>query len=324
MSDANQSGMIELDKVTKYYGNFPAITDVSFQVKKGEILGLLGPNGAGKTTCMKIVTGFMPPTSGRVTVAGHDVIAESVEARRHIGYMPETVPLYTDMSVEDYLTFMGRIRGMSGSRIRQRIDDVIGICHLEDYQSAYISKLSKGFRQRLGLAQAILHEPDVLILDEPTIGIDPIQVVETRQLIKGLGVEHTLIVSTHILPEVSMICGRVAIIHEGEIVAEDSPENLATRLRGGDRIEMDVRGPEKEVVQTLRAVKGVEDVSRASDAAQGYASFVIDAGHEPKLRAQLAQAVVSRGWDLLRMESVDMTLEEIFLRLTTSEEETGA
>ena len=316
--------MIEVDKVTKYFGGFPAITDISFRAEKGEILGFLGPNGAGKTTTMKVITGFMPPSSGRVTVAGYDVVTESVEARRHIGYLPETVPLYGDMTVDDYLTFMGRIRGMSRPDIRRRIGDVIGICHLEEYKSSYISKLSKGFRQRVGIAQAILHEPDVLVLDEPTIGIDPIQVVETRQLIKSLGGEHTLIVSTHILPEVSTICERVIIIHEGQIVAVDRPENLGSRLRGAERIELDVRGRTEDVMRSLRDVEGVTDVEQTPADDGGISSYVVQAEHASEVRAQLASAVVRGGWDLLRLDSVGMTLEEIFLQLTTSEEAPGA
>ncbi len=312
--------MIELENVSKYYGNFPAITDISFRVEKGEILGFLGPNGAGKTTTMKIITGFMPPSSGRCTVAGYDIVAQSLEARKRIGYLPETVPLYTDMTVEDYLWFMGRIRGMGREYIRKRINDVIEICRLGDYQSSHISKLSKGFRQRVGIAQAILHEPDVLILDEPTIGIDPIQVVETRQLIKGLGGEHTLIVSTHILPEVSMICQRVIIIHEGQIVAVDKPENLASRLRGVERIEMDVEGPQREVVRALEGVEGVQQVTRQPVMGKPYNTCVVEANHGVDIRPQLAAEVVHGGWKLLRLESVGMTLEEIFLRLTTSEE----
>ena len=313
--------MIELDSVSKYFGSFPAITDITFRVEKGEVLGFLGPNGAGKTTTMKIITGFMPPSSGTAVVADFDVVTQSVEARRRIGYMPETVPLYTDMTVADYLTFMGRIRGMSRQYIHRRIDEVIGICHLEEYAYSLISKLSKGFRQRVGIAQSILHEPEVLILDEPTIGIDPIQVVETRQLIRDLGGEHTLIVSTHILPEVSMICERVIIIHEGQIVAIDRPENLAERLRGVERIQMDVQGPTKAVIKILKEVDGVQDVEKQRQADGAPANtYEVEATHGSDVRAKLAAAVVQRGWDLLRLESVGMTLEEIFLRLTTTEE----
>ena len=312
--------MIEVNKVTKYFGNFPAITDISFRVEAGEVLGFLGPNGAGKSTTMKIITGFMPPSTGTVSVAGYDIVEESLQARRHIGYLPETVPLYLDMSVEDYLGFMGRIRGMSGRDIRRRVDEVIGVCRLGEYHDSYISKLSKGFRQRVGIAQAILHEPDVLVLDEPTIGIDPIQVVETRQLIKDLGGDHTVIVSTHILPEVSMICERVIIIHEGAIVAVDRPENLATRLRGVERIEMDISGPRNDVMRALRDVGGVVDVARMPAEDQPFASYVVEATQGTEVRAQLASEVVHGGWELFKLESVSMTLEEIFLTLTTTEE----
>ena len=312
--------MIELKGVTKYFGDFPAITDISFKVEKGERVGFLGPNGAGKSTTMKIITGFMPPSSGDVAVAGYDIVSQSLEARRHIGYMPETVPLYTDMVVDDYLRFMGTIRGMSRKDIRRRTDEVIGICGLKDYRSSIIGKLSKGYRQRLGVAQSILHEPDVLIMDEPTIGIDPIQVVETRELIKSLGGDHTLMVSTHILPEVTTICERVIIIHEGQIVAVDTPDNLAIRLRGGERIELDVMGPRREVTRAMQSVEGVQDVARISGDQSGLSTYVADTDPEADVAARLASAVVGGGWELRRLESVTMTLEEIFLKLTTDEE----
>jgi ABC-2 type transport system ATP-binding protein len=312
--------MIELEQVTKYFGSYPAITDISFSVDQGEVLGFLGPNGAGKSTTMKIVTGFMPPSSGSVTVAGYDIVSESLSARRHIGYLPETVPLYTEMTVEDYLEFMGRIRGMSRKWLQDRIPEVIDICRLGDYRSSFIGKLSKGFRQRVGIAQSILHDPDILIMDEPTIGIDPIQVVETRQLIKDLGGEHTLIVSTHILPEVSMICERVIIIHEGQIVAVDRPDNLASRLRGVERIELEVRGRRREVEAAIKGVEGVLEVETLpEDEDDGGTTFRVDARHGVDVRAQIASAVVRNDWDLLRLEALGMTLEEIFLRLTTEE-----
>ena len=312
--------MIQVEGVTKYFGSFPAVTNISFNVEKGEVLGFLGPNGAGKSTTMKILTGFLPPSSGSVRIAGYDIVSESLEARRHIGYLPETVPLYTDMTVHDYLGFMGRIRGMSRDSVARRIPEVIDICRLEDYRSTHISKLSKGFRQRVGIAQAIIHEPDVLVLDEPTIGIDPIQVVETRQLIKSLGGEHTVIVSTHILPEVSMICERVVIIHEGEIVAVDRPETLASSLRGVERIELEVRGPQRDVANALSHVEGVRDVVRTPGDTTGVSRFKVEATMGSEIRAELAVEVVNGGWDLLRLESIGMSLEEIFLRLTTSED----
>ncbi|MFH1140686.1 MAG: ATP-binding cassette domain-containing protein [Chloroflexota bacterium] len=309
--------MIEVDHLTKYYGDFPAISNVSFTAAKGEVLGFLGPNAAGKTTTMRILTGFMPPTSGTARIAGHDVVTESLDARKRIGYLPETVPLYTDMTVKSYLAFMGTIRGMDNKAIRRRIGDVVQICHLEDYYNSIIGKLSKGFRQRLGIAQAILHEPDVLVLDEPTIGIDPIQVVETRQLIRGLGGEHTVILSTHILPEVSMICQRVIIIHEGEVVAVDTPEHLAERLEATERILLEVRGPTNQVAKAIRDIPGVQDVTYAEEG--GKAVYNVTCRRSEDMRAGIARAVVEHGWQLMRLESVTMSLEEIFLRLTAAE-----
>ena len=309
--------MVEVDNLTKYYGDFPAIENISFTVNRGEILGFLGPNGAGKTTAMRVLTGFMPPTSGSVRIAGFDVVDNSLEVRRHIGYLPETVPLYTEMSVEDYLDFMGRIRGMSKQWRKRRISDVIGMCRLEEYQSSLIGKLSKGFRQRVGIAQAVLHEPEVLIMDEPTIGIDPIQVVETRNLIKSFGGDHTVILSTHILPEVSMVCERVIIIHEGQVVAIDRPDNLSERLRGTERIEVDIRGPATEVMASLRDIPGVQEVTRTDR--QGVASYDIETISGADLREQISNLVYQRGWGLLRLQPIQMSLEEIFLRLTVTE-----
>ena len=312
------ANMIEVRGLTKYYGDFPAIEDVTFDVKKGEILGFLGPNAAGKTTTMRTITGFMPPTSGTATVAGFDVVKQSLEARRRIGYLPETVPLYTDMTVEGYLKFMGTLRSMNPKRIKVRTGEVIDICRLGNYRKTIIGKLSKGYRQRVGIAQAVLHEPEVLILDEPTIGIDPIQVVDTRSLIKDLGKEHTIIISTHILPEVSMVCKRVLIIHEGQIMAEDSPKNLAERLQGVDKIEAEIRGPEEEVTRALEGIKGVLRVSHSSDGDRG--SYTIEATRGLDLRSTISKVVISNGWGLLTIQLVGMSLEEIFLKLTTDED----
>ncbi len=309
---------IEVEHLTKYYGHFPAITDVSFSVAKGEILGFLGPNGAGKTTTMKILTGFMPPTSGVARIAGYDVVSQSLDARRQIGYLPETVPLYTDMTIRGYLGFMGTIRGMERAHIRRRIDDVVDICNLGDYRDSLIGKLSKGFRQRVGIAQAIIHEPDILILDEPTIGIDPIQVVETRQLIKGLGKDHTLIVSTHILPEVSAICERVIIIHEGEVVAVDRPENLSKRLQLVERTVVEIRGPTSDVASALRSIEGVQDVTFEAQGGDT-AVYTVSSRRGHDLREDVSRVAVQQDWGLLKLEAVAMTLEEIFLRLTTEE-----
>ena len=304
--------------LTKIYRGRKVVNEVNLAVTQGEIVGLLGPNGAGKTTTMRILTSFMPPTFGTARIAGYDVVTESLHARQRIGYLPETVPLYTDMTVRGYLSFMGTIRGMDSKKIKSRIGDVIQVCHLEDYYNSLISKLSKGFRQRVGIAQAILHEPEVLVLDEPTIGIDPIQIVETRQLIKDLGQEHTLILSTHILPEVSMICQRVMIINEGKIVAEDTPSNLAQRLQGVNRMEVEVGGPSNDVISALRKVNGVTDVSHRST--QGKDLYMIQARGGQDLRDEISKAVVSSGWSLLSLQTVGMSLEEIFLKLTTHED----
>ncbi len=310
--------MIQATGLTHYYGPQPAIEDVNFGVKKGEILGFLGPNGAGKTTTMRILTGFMPPTEGKVTVGGFDVVEQSLEVRRRVGYLPETVPLYTEMSVNSYLKYMGSLRGMEPKRIKRRITEVIDVCRLGDYHKTIIGKLSKGFRQRVGIAQAILHEPEVLVLDEPTIGIDPIQVVETRKLIQDLGKQQTVVLSSHILPEVSMICERVLIIHQGRIVAEDTPDNLAGRLQGVDRLEVEVGGPSAEVLPVLKKVSGVIQVTHSRQ--QNRDLYTIQAKQGQDLRDEISRAVVSNNWSLLNLQQVGMTLEDIFLRLTTEEE----
>ncbi len=319
MEDQNNNDiMIRATDLTHFYGPQPAIEEVNFGVKRGEILGFLGPNGAGKTTTMRILTGFMPPTEGKVTLADYDVVEQSLEVRKRIGYLPETVPLHTEMQVTNYLKYMGTLRGMPGRQIKRRVDDVIDVCRLQDYHKTIIGKLSKGFRQRVGIAQAILHEPEVLVLDEPTIGIDPIQVVETRRLIQELGREQTVVLSSHILPEVNMICERVLIIHEGHIVAEDTPSNLAQRLQGVDQLQVEVGGPVQEVLSVLRRVPGVTEVTQRYN--QGRNVFVVQVQQDQDLRDEISRAIVSNGWSLLSMQLVSMSLEDIFLRLTTHEE----
>ena len=319
--------MIRVEHMSKSYGTFPAVIDVSFEVLKGDIVGFLGPNGAGKTTTMRVLTGFTPPTEGTATVAGFDVVSHSLDVRRHIGYLPETVPLYLDMTVTDYLTYMGRLRGMDPAWVRERLPRVIEMVRLGDYRDTLVAKLSKGFRQRTGIAQAILHEPDVLILDEPTIGIDPVQVVETRELIKELGQDHTLLLSSHILPEVSMICKRVLVIHEGRIVADDTPAHLSDRLQHTERIELAVRGAQaRDVIGMLRGMEGVvdartdvrTDLQPRADA--GRVAFIVDARPNMGTPERIAQAIVGKGWGLVSLHPLPMTLEEIFLELTTEEE----
>jgi ABC-2 type transport system ATP-binding protein len=316
--DKRENVMIQAEGLTHYYGPQAAIQDVNFGVNKGEILGFLGPNGAGKTTTMRIITGFMPPTQGKVTLDGFDVVEQSLEVRRRVGYLPETVPLYTEMTVTSYLKYMGTLRGMNSNQLKKRIPEVIDVCRLGDYRKTIIGKLSKGYRQRVGISQAILHEPEVLVMDEPTIGIDPIQVVETRRLIQELGKQQTVVLSSHILPEVSMICGRVLIIHQGRIVAEDTPDNLAQRLQGVDQLQLEVAGPRAEVLGVLRKVKGVTDVTHRRQ--QDRDVYVVQAQRGLDLRDEVSQAIFSNGWRLRSMQLVGMSLEEIFLKLTTEEE----
>jgi ABC-2 type transport system ATP-binding protein len=302
--------MIQAQGLTKTYGDRIAIQDVSFEVQAGEILGFLGPNGAGKTTTMRILTGYMPPTAGRARVAGYDVFSESIEARRHIGYLPETVPLYPEMTVAGYLDFVGRLRHIPDRRAR--LAEVMERLHLEGQADIPIGKLSKGYRQRVGLAQAILHKPRVLILDEPTIGLDPRQIIEVRSLIRELGGEHTIILSTHILPEASQVCNRVLIINEGQIVAEDTPERLTARLKGGERIYVQVGGSPDGLPEALSGIEGVTGVEP-----KGNGGYEVICALGADRRAAIAQTIVSRGWPLLELRPVGMSLEEIFLKLTT-------
>ncbi len=308
--------MIRVENLTKYYGKRLAVDNISFNIEKGEIVGFLGPNAAGKTTTMRILTGFLAPTQGEAWVAGYNILSHSLEARQRIGYFAEAVPLYLDMTVRSYLDFLARLRGLDKNRIKTRIEDVVETCHLEEYIDVLIGKLSKGFRQRVGVAQAIIHEPEVLILDEPTVGIDPIQVAMTRQLIKELGKEHTVLLSTHILSEVSMTCERVIIIHEGKIVAEDRIENLSSLISGSKRIRVEVKGSPAKVTERLRRIPAVLKVSYQTP------YHVIECPLEQDIRGKITEAVVQGGWTLLSLESIEMSLEDIFIKLTTKEETT--
>ena len=310
--------MIQVEHLSKTYGTRQALYDVSFSVAKGEVLGFLGPNGAGKTTTMRILTGYLPASAGHASVAGFDVMKQSVEARRHIGYLPETVPLYTEMSVRSYLDFMSKIKGLTGKDRKVEVDRTMELVGVEQRSTQLIGKLSKGFRQRVGLAQAILGGPDVLILDEPTIGLDPRQIIEIRNLIKSFGGEHTVMLSTHILPEVSATCSRVIIINDGRVVAEDTPENLTKRLRGADNLQLEVRGPRQQVVAHLKKVPQVIEV-QAGEARDGRTTFTVACELGSDVREQLAATIVGQGWGLLELRPVGMSLEEIFLKLTTSE-----
>ncbi len=305
--------MIQVEGLTKDYGLRRAIEDLTFTVNKGEIVGFLGPNGAGKTTTMRVLCGYMPPTAGKASVAGFDIIEHSLEARRMIGYLPETVPLYPDMTVFDYLKFMADLRHIPEAE--DRVDDVLEMVHMEDRSNGYIGNLSKGMRQRVGLAQALIHEPDVLILDEPTIGLDPAQIHEVRNLIREIGKEKTVLLSTHILSEAQQVCNRVLIINKGKIVVEDSPEQLQTRLAGGRRIAVRVAG-EATGLDTL--VKAIPGVSQVVDILINGLDFETEPGQD--VRPEVARKVVSAGFDLLELKPLGLSLEEIFLELTKGEE----
>ena len=312
--------VIQVEHLTKYYGDFIAIEDVSFEVKRGEIVGFLGPNAAGKTTTMRILSGFLPPTEGTAIIAGFDILKNSLEARRQIGYLPENVPLYTDMPVRSYLDYQARLHGMESQARKSRTDFVIERLRLQDYTETLIGRLSKGFRQRVGVAQAILHDPQVLILDEPTNGIDPVQVVETRELVRGLGQDHTVVFSSHILSEVSAISTRIVVINEGRVVAEDRPEHLSVRLRGTEQIQMQIRGPGRNIAARLRQVDGVQDVTRKEVDGNVFL-YTLECSPGLNLSEQLANLVVRQGWGLLGLQAVTMSLEDIFLQLTQREEQ---
>lgn len=306
--------MINVVGLTKDYGSRRAVNNLSFSAQKGEILGFLGPNGAGKTTTMRILTGYMPPTSGTVTIGGHDVIEDSLAVRRIVGYLPETVPLYNDMTVREYLRYMADLRGLKKSR--QRIQDTLGMVQMEDRAEGYIGNLSKGMRQRVGLAQALLHQPEVLILDEPTIGLDPKQVVKFRELIRSIGKDRTVLLSTHILPEVQQVCDRVLIINNGHIVAEDTPEQLQARLTGAQRVAVRVRGSVTALLPALQALPGVSQVAAL---AEDQMTFETYPGEDA--RPLVARAIINAGLDLLELRPINLSLEDIFLQLTRDDVE---
>ena len=317
--------MIDVQNVTRYFGRVMAVDNVSFQVEKGEILGFLGPNAAGKTTTMRILTTFLPATSGTAKVAGFDVHEDSMEVRRRIGYLPENPPLYQEMRVFDYLDFVAKIKGVDPKNRKQAIDEAMGKTKINDVSNRVIKVLSKGFKQRVGLAQALVHNPQVLVLDEPTVGLDPKQIIEVRQLIKELAEsgEHTIILSTHILPEVATISDRVVIIDNGRIVAEDSPENLIRKLAGSQRITLTVDGPAVKIKDALAKLPGVLKIDEIGKTDKRNRSVLSVEGKpgEEEIRPALAKTVIENGWALYEIKSEDMSLEDVFLHLTTKEEE---
>jgi ABC-2 type transport system ATP-binding protein len=315
-----RKALIEVQNLTKAYGPVTAVDHVSFTVNKGEILGFLGPNGAGKTTTMRILTGFMPATSGTARVAGFDVFQDSIEVRRHIGYLPEAPPLYPDMEVGTYLDFVLRIKNISPDRRRARVDDALEKTSLGDKRTQLIKRLSRGYRQRVGLAQALVHDPDVIILDEPTVGLDPKQIIEVRHLIKGLAGSHTIILSTHILPEVSMTCDRVVIINKGKIAAVDTPLNLTNQLHSGQRIQVEVQAAEKPLRELLAQIPGANQVQLNAARPDGHLVATVEAAPGEDLRSRVAAEIVEKGWPLYELRGVSMSLEDIFLELTTTDD----
>ena len=313
--------MIEVQHLTKRYGRVTAVDDVSFRVERGEILGFLGPNGAGKTTTMRILTGYMPATEGRAMVGGFDLFDKPIEAKRRIGYLPETPPLYPDMSVREYLDFVARIKGVRSKERRDRVDTTMKRTHVADMADRHCGKLSKGYKQRVGLAQALIHNPEILILDEPTAGLDPKQIIETRELIRGLAGNHTIVLSTHILPEVSQTCQRVVIINKGRVVAVDTPDNLTARLRGAETMYVQVDAGGSDAGDALATIPGVTRVA-ASETRGTLVGYEVESDRGTDIRREIARIIVNRGWGLLELRPMRMSLEEIFLQVTTEERPT--
>ena len=311
--------MIEVQDLTKTFGERTAVDHISFAVNKGEILGFLGPNGAGKTTTMRMLTSFMPATSGTARIAGFDVFDNSLEVRRHIGYLPENPPVYPDMTVESYLDFVARIKGVPSEKRAQRVTDALEKTNITDKRDELIKRLSRGYKQRVGLAQALVHDPDVIILDEPTVGLDPKQIIEVRHLIKNLAGNHTIVLSTHILPEVSMTCDRVVIINKGKIAAVDTPQNLTSQLKGGQRIRVEVQASEQPLREVLAQIPGASRVQIEAAPLTGHVLATIEAAEGKDIRSAIAARIVEKGWPLFELKGVSLSLEDIFLELTTDD-----
>ncbi|SHF37670.1 ABC-2 type transport system ATP-binding protein [Caldanaerobius fijiensis DSM 17918] len=312
--------MIELNNVTKVYGSRKAVDNISFSVDKGEILGFLGPNGAGKSTTMKMITGYMPPTSGSIKIAGYDIFEQALEAKKHLGYLPEVPPLYTDMTVDSYLYFVCELKGVPVNQRKDKIQEVVEEIGLTEVRKRLIRNLSKGYKQRVGLAQAIIGDPDVLVLDEPTVGLDPKQIKEIRDIIKKLGKRHTIILSTHILPEVSMVCDRVVIINKGKIVAIDKTENLSNALQNSRRYFAQIAGPYNKVTEIIKGLYGVKNVQGEEDKENGTVQLEIETSVERDIRKEMFFSLAKAGYPIMELRSLGYSLEEVFLQLTTEEE----
>ena len=311
--------MIEVNGLTKNYGDVAAIEGVTFSAEEGQILGFLGPNGAGKTTTMRILTCFQPPSSGTASVGGFDVVEQSMDVRKRIGYLPEHPPVYNDMTVRSYLRFVGKIKGVPSAQLAGRVDVTMEMTGTAHVHNTVIGHLSKGYKQRVGLAQALVHDPAVLILDEPTVGLDPKQIIEIREVIKGLGGDHTVILSTHILPEVNLTCERVVIINNGRIAGEGTPESLTAQFKDGEVLRAEVTGPEEQVKSTISGVSGVLEVSVEQAPNVGDAAYIINTTPGQDVRDELSRQLVNGGFGLRELRSLEMALEDIFLRLVAEE-----
>ncbi len=309
--------MIKVENLTKKYAGFTAIDRISFEVAKGEIVGFLGPNGAGKSTTMRILTGYMPASSGRASIAGFDVFEQSLEARRHVGYLPENTPLYHDMRVNEYLRYRAALKGVPGSKVKERVGDVVELCNLREKERAIIGTLSKGQRQRVGLADALVHDPDLLILDEPTIGLDPNQVRQVRELIKNLATRRTVLISTHILPEVEIMCSRVIVVHKGKIRAADTAENLLRSYRSTGNVRLEARGVGADARETLSRVLGVKDVTEEKDGEYSIFQLRTDANSDPS--EEVMRLAVEQRWGVRELMRRRATLEDVFVDLTHSD-----
>jgi ABC-2 type transport system ATP-binding protein len=310
--------MIEVEHLTKRYSGFTAVNDISFHVAKGEIVGFLGPNGAGKSTTMRMITGYLPPTSGRVSIAGFDIFAESIQARRHLGYLPESTPLYLDMRVDEYLRYRAALKGVPSSALRDRVGDVLELCNLGEKKRAIIGTLSKGQRQRVGIADALVHDPALLILDEPTIGLDPNQIRQVRELIKNLATRRTVLISTHILPEVEIMCSRVVIIHKGKIRAADTAENLLGSHRAVGAVHVAIESPPEDARETLSKLAGIKEVAQRTEES-GVAVFDLRTDAGADLSGEVFQLAREKNWNLLELSRKKPTLEDVFVDLTQGE-----
>lgn len=315
--------MIEIQSLTKRYGQIKAVNNLNFTVEKGEILGFLGPNGAGKSTTMNIITGYLPSSEGTVKVCGYDIMENPKEVKKRIGYLPEQPPVYMDMTVKDYLDFVADLKMVDKKQKKSQLSDIMELVKIGDHRNRLIKNLSKGYKQRVGLAQALIGSPDVLILDEPTVGLDPKQIIEIRKLIKALGKEHTIILSSHILPEVSAVCERVVIINKGEISAIDTPENLSRGFGTASKLLVTIAGPRNSIVSAIKEIYGVKYVEPGIDKDKELLSYVVESDKEVDIRKPLFFAMAKLGYPIVELKSLDMTLEDIFLQIVTQEKEVG-